>query len=126
MESLSVLSYKSCNLNAIWSDWIDAGSVLSEKDGMSCLQVNYTGKGTVLLQSYIQNEKWTLEAHSGENCGDSTNSKKIQAIRLKLLDARGYHIFYRICFDNQEWSSWKRDYEIAGVVYGDRYITSLE
>lgn len=94
--------------------------------GMTCFELKYTGKGTILMQSYIQNEGWSREVHNDEVCGDPTQANKIQAIRIQLLESKGYHLFYRVRLDNDEWSVWKRDYEVAGTLYGNNYIVTFE
>lgn len=128
MSSTTSLSYRSFILNKGWCDWVETGSIIGNdgNDGIVSIECKYTGNGSIMMQSFILNEGWSREVQNDEVCGDPNQSKQISAIRLKLVNYKGYHIFYRVCFNDREWSPWHRDYEIAGYVYDSRYIVGLE
>ena len=129
MDCISSLSYRSFVLDKGWCDWVETGKPVGSLDhlaGITCFELKFTGEGRIQMQSYIQDEGWSRIVHNDEVCGDSTQTKKIQAIRLKLIEIKGYHIFYRVCFEHGEWSHWKRDNEVAGDIQDSHYIVSLE
>ena len=128
MDFAKSLSFRGYLVGNGWSEWIETESKSESKTfncGISALEIKHSSSISTSIQSFIQEEGWSKEVQNEEVCGNTSSSNKIQAIRIKLNNIKGYHIFYRVYLDNEEWSFWRRDFEIAGVVYGNHYITSI-
>ena len=128
MAPRAILQYR-CFSEKEWGSWVNMGNVVGsvkKPKEITSFQIAYTGIGMVHMQAYLQSKGWTSTVKNGETCGDEEGNNSIQAIRLQLDDAPGYHIFYRVFTSQGQWSLWKRDFEVAGTPDVGLAIAAIE
>ena len=82
--------------------------------------------GSIHYSSYVEGIGWQEEKTDGEISGTSKQSKRIEAIKIRLSGALTVHydIYYRVY--TNVWSGWAKNNEIAGSLGYDKKITAIE
>ena len=129
MTSIQDIRYRSYGIIGGWSEWVRMGEMAGTMDtqnGLTCFQIVSMGVGSLITQCFLEGSGWMSPVINEETCGDLEHIKKINAIRIRLVDAPGYHVFYRVCMSNGSWSDWRRDFDIAGDTDGGLFMIGFE
>ena len=69
----------------------------------------------VSCKVHVQNEGWKDWCAGGNSAGSSGKSQRLEAMRIKLEEANGWHVYYRVHVQNIGWMGWTCDGELAGT-----------
>lgn len=69
----------------------------------------------VACKVHVQNEGWKDWCGGGNSAGSYGKSQRLEAIRIKLEGANGWHVYYRVHVQNIGWMGWTCDGELAGT-----------
>lgn len=129
MNSFQSITFRSYSKSSGWSDWVKVGTISGKpdsNDALTSLQFKYTGVGKLDIQTYLESKEWVQASSDGSICGDTQCEKIIHALRMSLKNAAGYHVFYRVCFEDGNWTHWKRDGDMVGDTACQHYIVALD
>lgn len=129
MTSFQNTEYRSYSKLGGWNDWVSVGTTTGKPDSgdaLTCIQFKYTGVGKFDMQAYMETREWVQFSLDNGYCGDSQHSKTIHAVRFCLKNAPGYHIFYRACLEDGNWTHWRRDNDTVGDTVCVHYIVALD
>ena len=129
MVTTQDIRYRSCGIVSGWSEWVRMGETsgtLDAQNGVTCFQIASTGIDNLIIQCSLEGRGWMSPIVNEETCGDTDNKKRMNAIRIRLVNVPGYHVFYRVCMNDGSWSDWKRDFDIAGDPDGSLCVIAFE
>ena len=69
----------------------------------------------VSCKVHVQNEGWKDWTAEGKPAGSFGKSQRLEAMRIKLEGANGWHVYYRVHVQNIGWMGWASDGELAGT-----------
>ena len=64
---------------------------------------------------HVQNEGWKDWCAGSKSPGSYGKSQRLEAIRIRLEGANGWHVYYRAHVQNIGWMGWTCDGELAGT-----------
>ena len=78
---------------------------------------NASGKGSVQGKAHVQDIGWIDWKAADQGMGTTGQSKRVEAIRLKLSDelAKSYDLWYRVHAQNKGWMGWTSNGQLAGT-----------
>lgn len=88
----------------------------------------FIGMGNVNYVSYVQDNGWMDYVSNGEVCGVVRESKKIEAIKIRLTGEieNYYDVYYRVHVQELGWLDWAKNDQIAGTVGGSFGVEAIE
>lgn len=112
LSSQQYLKYRVHRANAEWSE----GSQDEKKpqqafEPVNALRITYKGPGSLRV-GCTNSHKESSSCQLKENIcqvGSTSGTSSLVSFNITLLNAPGYHIFYRCYENNRGWSKWKRD-----------------
>ena len=76
------------------------------------------------IQDLGWEKKWVME---GNISGTVGKLKRLEAIKIELVGAPGYHVEYRTHIQDSGWeNTWKRDGEISGSVGKSKRLEGIQ
>jgi len=98
-------------------------------ENAACTGLNVSAQKSITCsyQTHVQDYGWQLWKSNGELSGTAGESKRLEAIQIKL-DNKGYDlgIEYRTHIQNIGWQDWKRDREISGTFNQGLRLEAIE
>ncbi len=84
-------------------------------------------KGTIEYRSHVQGKGWEKNwAKDGGVSGTVHESRRVEAIQMKISDAEGQHVWYRVHSQSYGWLGWAKDGEPAGTAGQSKRIEAYE
>lgn len=71
----------------------------------------------ISYSTHIQDKGWTSESSNGNASGTIGQSKRLEAVKIRLTGdiAKQYSVYYRVDVQNVGWTNFVKDNEIAGT-----------
>ncbi len=113
-----------------WQSWVNNGAIagtVGQGKRLEAIQIKFvkiktetttTGEMTIAYNSHIQNYGWEKDfsKKNGETSGTVSQGKRVEAIKLKLLNApEKSKVKYSVYVEGQGWQSDKTNGQIAGT-----------
>lgn len=83
-------------------------------DGDICYAVHTAGKG------------WLPYVKNGEIAGTTGESRRVEAVKIRLENVSGYSVTYRVHMAEKGWSDWVSNDAVAGTTGESRHIEAIE
>ena len=87
---------------------------------MEAIKINLVDpkyEGSIEYQTHVQTYGWMDYVADGEASGTSGESKRLEAIRIKLIGemAEKYDVYYRVHAQQFGWMGWAKNGQSAGT-----------
>lgn len=84
--------------------------------------------GNIEYSTHIEGHGWNDYVSNGEICGIENESKRIEAIKIKLSGeiANHYDVYYRVKCQNFGWLDWTCNDRISGTVGGSFKVEEVQ
>ena len=84
-------------------------------------------EGNLQYQAHVQNLGWQTWKKSGETAGTTGQSKRMEALKIRLTDAQGNSMIqYQVHVQNLGWQTWKKSGETAGTTGMEKRIEAVK
>lgn len=86
---------------------------------LEAMKLEVAGEGAVpagiSCKVHVQNEGWKEWCAGDKSPGSYGKAQRLEAVRIKLEGASGWHVYYRAHVQNIGWMGWTSDGELAGT-----------
>ncbi|MBQ6510590.1 hypothetical protein IJI94_01320, partial [Candidatus Saccharibacteria bacterium] len=85
-------------------------------------------KYNLYYRVHVQGIGWMDWAKNGETAGTTGQSRRVEAIEIKLSDdlANKYNLYYRVHVQGIGWMDWAKNGETAGTTGQSRRVEAIE
>ena len=126
------INYQTHIQNNDWQDIVKNSSVSGTKgkfiDAIRISLGENEYSGGVEYSTHVQNIGWTNYVSNGETSGTENQSKKIEAIKIRLTGeiSNYYNIYYSVYSSSYGWLDWAKNDNISGTTGGAFGIESIK
>ena len=81
---------------------------------------------SICYTTHIQDIGWQNQVKDGEMAGTEGQSKRLEAIQIKLENTQDYSIEYRVHVQDIGWQDWVKDGEISGTEGQSKRLEAIQ
>ena len=124
------IQYQTHLENISWQEAVNNGDISGKAglrvEGIKIQLLNAPADAGIEYQGHAEGVSWQKKVTAGQLAGTEYIGKRLEGIRIKLINLEEYSIQYRAYITGQGWQDWVSDGELAGTEYIGRQMEQIQ
>lgn len=105
-------------------DWNTKGYIDASK--VKLINTSTQVSTGIKYQAYVQDIGWQDSVYNGTTAGTNNQSKRVEALRISLVNYPSASVSYRVHVEEYGWMNWVSDGQMAGTTDESKRIEAVE